>query len=304
MQTRRAIYIAIALCLVPGTAVGQFSSPQMRSMVIGWTRLTFVSGRIINANQWPMTRSTNISGDGTKEEIVFEGNGATGTLRYHRESKKQETKKQDFLLEVNSDGKFHFHWQDSGTEKSDAEKNGPDKSGDGKCDVELTQNPNDMITLSVDVAGKKKFLRGNTFWHLWIADPELCRKHVAPILETLRPGWSVASNGTLVETELLHLAAAGQHSDRKQWSAWVDQLADPQFMKRKKADDKLRAAGPPILGYLRQVNVDQLDPVFGHAKLADLVGVCHPSGLENGQAPGSLAVALEVPHDHPGVDER
>ena len=211
-------------------------------MVIGWTRLTFVSGRIINAGQWPMTRSTHMSGDGTKEEIVFDGNeAATGSMRYHR-----ETKTQDFQLDVNSEGKFHFHWHDSGQDK---------------CDVELIQNPNDLITLSVDVAGKKKVIQGRKqLEYLVYGSRALSQARVANPGNTSGPAgaWPAMArrggNGAVAFS-----GWPATHSDQQQWSVWVDQLADPQFMKREKADKDLRAAGPPVLGFLRQVNSDQLD---------------------------------------------
>jgi hypothetical protein len=175
----------------------------------------------------------------SKEEITLEGNGSTGSMRYHRTSPKQE-----FQLDMNSDGKFHFRWHDS---------------GDDPCDVELTQIPNEALLLTVTSGGKQETLRGNTFWHLWIADPEICRKRVAPILDSLRQGWGVASTGGMVEAEVLRLASATQHSDRKQWAAWVEQLGDARFGVRNLADHHLLAAGPPILGFLRQQNMDQLD---------------------------------------------
>ena len=52
------------------------------------------------------------------------------------------------------------------------------------------------------------------------------------------------------------------------------------------------------------VDVGQLDALAGEQELADLVGVGHPAGLEHGQDPVVLAVALHRLDQEPRVDER
>ena len=38
-------------------------------------------------------------------------------------------------------------------------------------------------------------VRGDSFWHLYLSEPELVRRHLVPVLEILHPSWQLASMG-------------------------------------------------------------------------------------------------------------
>ena len=109
----------------------------------GRISLAVVSGRIVNVAPFLQfgNRTMQSATDGSKEEITFTGNGNTASFRYKRTGPREE-----FSLEINSQGLFRFQRQDK--EKADA---GP---------VEFVQTPGDPVTLSVGPEGHQQLYRG------------------------------------------------------------------------------------------------------------------------------------------------
>ncbi|MGD0900938.1 MAG: hypothetical protein ABR915_24155, partial [Thermoguttaceae bacterium] len=204
--------------------------------------LAVVSGRIVNTHSWQFGGHTSSSTDGTsREEMSFNGNGNTGSVRYQRTSPAE-----DFSLEINSEGRFHFLRRE--------------KENAGAASVEFVQEPGEPVTLSVGPADHRQVHRAPTFWHLAIIQREACRQHVYPLLDALRPRWQVARTADLVESQLLKLAADDNKHERQQWAGLVEQLADDRFAKREAADRQLRAGGTAAIAYLRQLDFTRLDP--------------------------------------------
>jgi hypothetical protein len=125
--------------------------------------------------------------------------------------------------------------------------------------VSFDQNPDADVCLRVESASDTRELRGDSLWHLFMADPELAGEHLAPILRVLRPGWPLAEQAREVEAHLFAQARSFQPPDRRRMAALVEQLADIQFGARQEADRQLREIGTGALPYLRSLDFSALD---------------------------------------------
>jgi hypothetical protein len=97
-----------------------------------------------------------------------------------------------------------------------------------------------------------------SLWHLLLAEPA-ARQHLLPVLDQLAPHWRLPGQLTNIETSLASVAGTDTSAQRRQWQAWVDQLADPSFSRRREADQALRSAGQSVLAHLRQLDPAALD---------------------------------------------
>jgi LmbE family N-acetylglucosaminyl deacetylase len=79
------------------------------------------------------------------------------------------------------------------------------------------------------------------------------------VLDQVAPRWRIAGQLASVEAALASVAGIDTSAQRRQWQAWVDQLADPSFSRRREADQALRAAGQGVLAHLRQLDPATLD---------------------------------------------
>ena len=216
------------------------STSMLDTLVSGRLQFKLVSGRVVNTLPWHFGNGTSKTSNGTAAETVtFRGNGVTGSLSYQRTSPKE-----DFSLEVDSEGLFHFRSIGKGTKDSVA--------------VEFTQSRSDPISLAIDREGRRQVFRAPTLWHLLIAQPDECRRHVIPAIETLRPRWQLSQTVAIIESQLLKVAGSTR-VERREWAALVEQLGDSRFAKREAAERQLRASGAFAIGYLGQLDFGQLD---------------------------------------------
>jgi hypothetical protein len=134
------------------------------------------------------------------------------------------------------------------------------RGGAAVVPVEFQQLPGEPLRLSVGAAGHAETYRMASLWHLLLAHPETCRRHLIPLLETFRPDWRIAEQALEAEEELFRMARYGQLPDRPRWTALVAQLSDDRFARREAADRALRGAGPVVLPFLRELDFAQLEP--------------------------------------------
>jgi hypothetical protein len=97
-----------------------------------------------------------------------------------------------------------------------------------------------------------------SLWHLLLAEPA-ASEHLLPVLDRIRPSWLLSEQ--LAATRAAVAASAGSVvcAERRQWQAWVEQLADPSYARRCEADQALRAAGQCVLAHLRRLDPATLD---------------------------------------------
>ncbi len=121
------------------------------------------------------------------------------------------------------------------------------------------QRPHAQLIVRSGPADGPRLWRASTLWHLLLAEPELCRDHLLPVLRALRPDWDLAGFALRVEESLVRAASNGRVPDRKRWTTLVAQLASPVFSERQAADRHLRLAGQAIVPFLQGQDVARLD---------------------------------------------
>jgi hypothetical protein len=128
-----------------------------------------------------------------------------------------------------------------------------------KFTLVFEQNPDQPLLFSLNEGERRLALRADSFWHMYLREPELVRKRLVPVLEILHPSWQLASLGAALEESLFEHAQNPQPLDADRWNRLVGDLASPKFSDRTTAERELRAAGQVILPFLQNVNRDRLD---------------------------------------------
>ncbi len=254
MRWRRLALWMLAATCAAGTIAAQepSNSPLFRQWISGQNKFAIVNGRVVSTNGgWMFGMPRQVATEGPiREQITFGGNGLSGSLTYLYQSggdqaAKPSDPKVEFVLEINSDGRFVFRYTD---------KDHPLRY------FHLTQVPGQPLSLSLPPSDKPRVLQAPTLWHLLIIDAEDCRKQFLPMLEGIRSNWNLGLTAQAAEDELVKMAAVSRKSDRKEWDAWIKQLGDPQlWTRRERAERNLRDVGPPLLGYLNRLDMSRLD---------------------------------------------
>jgi hypothetical protein len=125
--------------------------------------------------------------------------------------------------------------------------------------LEFVQDSEDGTTLTIGAEGNKRVLHGAGLWHLILADPQLCRKELLPLVEILRPEWSLQEIADSLEQTLLRSVQAHAGQDHQAWRELVNQLGDERFSKRQAADRKLREMGQGVMPLLQGLDRRRLD---------------------------------------------
>jgi hypothetical protein len=129
-------------------------------------------------------------------------------------------------------------------------------AGDGP-ELRYLQPSSGPVRLSIGSDDSRTWSSAS-LWHLLLAEPA-AREHLLPVLEQIRPSWRLSEQLTAVEAALVIAAGTDTSAQRRQWQAWIDQLADPSFPRRCEADQALRVAGQGAVAYLRQLDPAVLD---------------------------------------------
>jgi hypothetical protein len=130
--------------------------------------------------------------------------------------------------------------------------------GASLSEIRYQQPAGGDVTLAVGGKRPGKY-SAPSLWHLLVTEAE-ARDRLLPVLAQLRPNWRLDEQLSTLETALLSRAGEDTLPVRRQWQTWIDQLGSDSFSQRQGADRELRAAGQPVLGYLRQLDDMQLAP--------------------------------------------
>jgi hypothetical protein len=207
-----------------------------------WLRLEVVAGRLaVTSARCGQHRlaSEPAAGDSARQTLAIEVQPGAVTVQYQRLDEHSE-----LILQVDDRRRLTLL------------RRGIDKST--LAEVCYDQPAAGDVLLTVGGPAPQKFAAAS-LWHLLVAEPE-ARDRLLPLLAQLRPTWRL--NEDVNEAEAALLARAGEDTlpARRQWQAWIDQLASERFAERQAADGALRAGGQPVLGYLRQLELSQLEP--------------------------------------------
>lgn len=126
--------------------------------------------------------------------------------------------------------------------------------------MRFEQSPQGPTTLTLTAAGTESRHQAPTLWHLWLAQPQACTEHLAPLLGVLRPDWEALPQAAQrVEQALLRAAGTRHVHDRARWTHLVAELAREEFSVRQAADRELRQAGQAVLPFLKNLDPARLD---------------------------------------------
>lgn len=246
LRLTRPICRAVAVCLatfVPaGGAVGQevALSPNLANQ-FRYVHVGMRSGRVTAASQFS-GRSLNSStqSDDRKEQLNIDLTGAAPSIHY-------ELTTSGFKIVVQLDNGSELRIRRI-------------PQGEGKTKyLEFHQPADGPITVTVGQNPPEKMSEFESVWHLLIAEPELARTEVEPLLRLLRPGWPLVSEGQAIEQSLYKQVDVERNYDRQAWSALVAQLRAEHYADRLLADRRLRELGQVVVPYLRNLAPSQLD---------------------------------------------
>lgn len=176
----------------------------------------------------------------------------------------------------------------------------------GETRVELVQPEHGWMTLTTSDGGEAQVLRAPSLWHLYLADPQACRKHVSPTLRELGIAVDYASIGERLAELAIDRANEVEPPAREETLGWIHDLSDPSFKVRRAAVEHLRELGPSLVAWVRLFPVEKLDREQCD-RLRELVGTLEASSNDR---PDRLAAWLAedpwlwfelLSHDDEGV---
>ena len=199
------------------------------------------SGRITATPRF-MNRnlSSNVKSDDREESLRVDTSGFTATIEYRLSTKAFQV---DVLLDRGRELRIRR----------------TPKLPDGPAPFEFHQSPDGKLSMTVGAGAARKTTDFATLWHVFLAEPEVARNDLEPLLHLLRAGWSPSVTGHAVEEELLKQAHTARSYDRRLWRTLVDQLGDEGYAERESADRRLRDMGKVTVPFLRSLDLGALD---------------------------------------------
>jgi hypothetical protein len=238
--------IAVSLTLVwTRTLPAQEAlTPGSLASQLNWARFEVVSGRLM-VLQARQTRSKSQSaGDpmlgGVRESFAINVNTGVPSVHYEFADEQQQ-----LTVDFADGNRVSIH----------REVRGPSTV----LPLHFSQGPKGKLSLIVGENKSRQEYSADSFWHLMLIEPDVCRLHLVPILESLSPNWRLCDQASRIEDELVRLAESGVHVDRERCEELVRQLGSPSFRERQAADRELHQMGQLVVSYLRQVDQSRLD---------------------------------------------
>jgi hypothetical protein len=255
----------------------------------GWVHLQIVGGRI----DATFTSSGQVREDiGERhEDLVVDGTDSSSSARYGLITPTEHLSAEIVHGDASAERVVIRHEvMPAMHSKADKTPSTPE-SGPAKIEkeiVELRQSGAGPISFSVVAGGQSRKIDAPSLWHLLISEPQLCRQHLIPLLESLRTDWPLASTAAEARQQLLNAAGERRDDQRVRWIALVTALGDPRFAVRERAERELRSAGLAALPYLRNLQRSDLD-AEQRRRVTDLIAV-HDDFAED--TPESISVRL------------
>ncbi len=134
------------------------------------------------------------------------------------------------------------------------------RSEDGYL-LRFEQRPDEPLTLELNTKDDQRRWRAAGFWQLYIAEPDVVRSHLIPLIELLHPSWQLAATGAEIEDTLVRTqqAPSRDQPDRERWSRLVAALGSAKFSERQTAQRALYEAGQGVVPYLQSLDPQRLD---------------------------------------------
>lgn len=211
-----SILVAVALC---GVANGDERRSDSLLATSGWARFHVTLGRIEVANiQSSQSRTVANDSDGWSESLQVIGDTDIPSVRYER------TGEDPISIAVIDGNRVEIE----------------------RAGVSFRQIPGADIELRVTVSGKTDRYLAKALWHLMAAEPEVCRTHLLPLLEVMRPGWNLDSTFEKA-VELLSIDESDRDIYSRDARLLVHRMNSPVFGVREISHQELRTLGVRVL---------------------------------------------------------
>lgn len=126
--------------------------------------------------------------------------------------------------------------------------------------VVYEQRPGAGVTLTIENSQLPKYtIKARSLWHLLAFSPE-GEALLIPQLQALRADWSLMKQVAETRELLLKSDERQWRHERATWQRCLAQLGEADYDVRQAADRRLRDGGCAAVGYLRRLDVGQLEP--------------------------------------------
>ena len=242
----RSALLAPIFLLAAGVAVGQAPPPEPLSPSrtnaarLHWLQYAMVGGRVVVSSAYYGTNMTlgPLQVGSRRERLQVQINPGAINLRYEL---------------AGPDEQLRIELVESQRLRIQRTRTAP------LYELDFEQESGVPLRLSLEGEQGKRQIEGDGFWQLYLADPELVRQHLVPLLEILRPGWQLASTGAAIEDALAQRTHDPRRGALARSAQWVERLASPKFADRESAQRQLTAAGPIVVPYLQGLDRRRLD---------------------------------------------
>jgi len=146
----------------------------------------------------------------------------------------------------------------------------------GSNSVEYGQATPGEVSLTLRSGDKVNQMRARSLWHLMLAEPKLCREHLAPLLEELRPAWHLNRMAHGIEEGLLRWAAEHNANDQRHWAKLVADLGSERFSVRRSAQRQLLDAGQLVIPFLQSLDRSSMDAEQRHRVYSLIASLDYP----------------------------
>lgn len=233
---RRLMLATLAITLIAAMVQGQTPSSQgPGTMLRRWVQFKIVNGRLAATNSQQINSNisnwSNSPSSGRSERLTIDVSSGTPSVRYEF-----TTPQEDFDLKLAGEGELTIRRTR--------------RAGSNAVSLELRQQPNQELAITLDEGKTPQVFRSPTIWRLLIAEPDIARKYLLPLFEVLRTPWKLGETALEIEQTLFRRAHEDRQPERIRWSEAVDALASPRFADREAAQRRLERAGVAVRPYL------------------------------------------------------
>lgn len=231
--------VVLTVCSIGRLSTGHEEPPGSLVVTKNWVRFDLVLGRItatqIRGGQRNCSQNSGAD-ESTRELLSVTCTGDAPSVRYELMDPNQW-----LIVEVlNRNQVLVLREPQPGTATVRLEFVQP---ADGSIRVLLGDKQQPLAAVSAD-----------SLWHLMLAEPELCRQELMPILDLLRPHWKLMELANQVETNLLRAATDGDGVSAARLLELVKALDSPRFAERQLADQQIRTLGVSVLRQFKQLD--------------------------------------------------
>ena len=121
------------------------------------------------------------------------------------------------------------------------------------------QNADGGVVLTVGNGAATRGYEAADLWRLLLAEPDLCRDELLPLLKLVPLNLEPAEFAGRVEQSLVHWARHHSESELARWQELVTQLGSPKFAERQAAERNLQQFGERLFPLFDRLDADSLD---------------------------------------------